>query len=239
MAELIDDIGRVTTPTLTTQLLKGWGLRNMAVRGVTPVNPQAARFAGPAYTVRYLPLREDIPAMQQLDHPDNLLRRLVEEAPPGSVVVIDAGGRSDVGLLGDILTVRLKARGVAGVVTDGGMRDLVELRQIPFPIFCAPTPAAPPSFAALMPADVQRPVCCGGVTIVPGDVIVADADGVVVLPAALAERVAGAGFEQDRLEAYIRRRVERGEAIPGLYPPTEAVRDAYRRWVEAGEPEDL
>ena len=236
MSELFREVGRVTTPTLTTQLLKAHGLRNTAIRGVMPASPKATRFAGPAWTLRYLPVREDVAAAMQLDHPDNLTRRAIEEAPPGAVLVIDAGGRADVGLLGDILVARLKARGVAGVVTDGGMRDVGEIAAIGLPVFFAAR-AAPPSFAALMPADAGRPVCCGGVTVFPGDAVVADAEGVVVVPAALAGRVARDGLAQDRLEVYIRRRVERGEGIAGLYPPSESVREDYRRWVEAGEPE--
>jgi len=116
MSELFREVGRVTTPMLTTQLLKAHGLRNTAIRGVAPANPKAARFAGPAYTLRYLPVREDVAAAMQLDHPENLTRRAIEGAPPGAVLVIDAGGRADVGLLGDILVARLRARGVAGVV---------------------------------------------------------------------------------------------------------------------------
>ncbi|MCP4248237.1 MAG: hypothetical protein GY778_14420, partial [bacterium] len=131
---IADIIAQVTTPTLTTQLMKNHGLNNVSVRAVWPVNPNACRFAGPAYTVRYLPLREDLQPEQYLDHPDNKMRPMIEAIPPGAVLVLDANQRCDVGMLGGNLVTRLQARGVAAAVTDGGMRDIPELQAMDFPV---------------------------------------------------------------------------------------------------------
>ena len=234
--ELCQLIGQVTTPTLTTQLLKNHGLRNVSVRSVLPVNPKACRFAGPAYTVRYIPLREDLLPEQYLDHPNNKMTPAIESIPPGAVLVLDANHRKDVGMLGGNLITRLKVRGVAGAVTDGGMRDIPELREIDFPLFVNGY-APPPSFTELMVADVQCPVSCGGVPIFPGDMVVGDSEGVVVVPAHLAEEVARNGLAQDDIEAYIQRRLAKGEAVPGLYPPSDKVRQEFEQWVAAGRPE--
>ena len=237
-AELSALIGQVSTPTLTTQLLKNHGLRNVSIRNVAAVNPAANRFAGPAYTVRYLPLREDLLPEQYLDHANNKITPLVESMPAGAVLVLDANQRTDVGMLGGNLITRLQARGIAAAVTDGGMRDIPELREIDFPLFVNGI-AAPPSFTQLMVVDSQCPVSCGGVAIFPGDMIVGDGDGVVVVPAHLAEQVAQAGLAQDNIEAYIQQRLARGEPLPGLYPPSDSVRQEYEQWVASGRPDKL
>lgn len=236
-----DDIAaalrQVTTPTLTTQL---WyrGLRNTSIPNVRPVDPGNCRFVGQAYTIRYLALREDLLPLQQLGHPDSLMAKAVEEAPAGGVVVLDSNGRNDVGLLGGNLAMRLKARGIAGAVTDGGMRDLGEITDTGLPVFMTAM-AAPPSMTQLMIADLQCPVSCGGVPVLPGDYVVSDEEGVVVVPANIAAEVAKDGLELDRVEAYVYRRLKRGDPVPGLYPPSDATMEAYRRWVAAGEPDEL
>lgn len=238
MSDVSALLGQVSTPTITTQLLKNHGLRNVSVRGVAPVSASACRFAGPAYTVRYLPLREDLLAAQYLDHPDNKMRPLIEAVPPGAVLVLDANQRGDVGMLGGNLVARLKARGVAAVVTDGGMRDIAEIQESALPMFVRAY-APPPSFTELMIADVQTPVSCGGVPVFPGDIVVGDGDGVVVVPAHLAPAIAAAGIAQDDIEAYVRRRLQRGEPLPGLYPPSTQVQQDFQRWVAAGRPDRL
>ena len=234
--ELCQLIGQVTTPTLTTQLLKNHGLRNVSIRSVQPVNPKACRFAGPAYTIRYIPLREDLLPEQYLDHPNNKMTPAIESIPPGAVLVLDANQRNDVGMLGGNLITRMQVRGVAGAVTDGGMRDIPELSEIGFPLFVNGY-APPPSFTELMVADVQCPVSCGGVPVFSGDIVVGDSDGVVVVPAHLAEEVAKNGLAQDEIEAYIQRRLAHGEALPGLYPPADKVRQEFADWIAAGRPD--
>ncbi len=236
MSDLVRALARVSTPTLTTVMMRDHGLNNTAIRNVFACNPDACRFAGPAVTVRYLPLREDLKPAQFLDHPDNLMRPLVEETPAGSVLVLDSNGRNDVGILGGNLVMRMKMRELAAAVTDGGMRDLPEMAEIDFPVF-ATASAAPPSFAQLMLADVGAPLACGGVPVFQGDYIVGDAEGVVAVPAGIAAAVAEAGQAMDHVEGYVHRRLAKGEALPGLYPPGAQVQADYQAWVAAGEPE--
>ena len=236
MTDIVAALGQVTTPSLTTIMLRDHGLANTAIRGVFACNPSAAAFAGPAITARYLPLREDLRPLQILDHADNLMRPLVEDSTPGSVVILDSDQRNDVGILGGNLVMRMKQRGLAAAVTDGGMRDLPELAEIDFPVF-ATASAAPPSFTKLMLADVGGPISCGGVPVFNGDFIVGDAEGVVVVPKGIAETVAAAGRALDHIEGYVQKRLAKGEALPGLYPPGDTVRADYQAWIEAGEPE--
>lgn len=231
----IRQLGKVTTPTITTVLLKEHGLHNVAIRDVWPCSTEACRFAGPAYTIRYLPLREDLQPVQLLDHRDNLITPAMESMPRGCVAVLDANQRNDVGMLGGNLVTRMRARGVAGVVTDGGMRDIPELADIGLPVFVTAT-AAPPSFTKLMAVDTGQAVSCGGVTVFPGDIIVADAEGVVCVPAHLAAAVAEIGLAMDHIEGYIQQRLARGEPLKGLYPPSDRVRREFAKWVKAGEP---
>jgi len=234
--DVVSGLARVTTPTLTTQLMLR-GLRNTSMVGLTALDAGNCRFAGPAYTIRYLPLREDLLPQQHLDHPDSLMARAVEEIPAGAVLVLDAGGHRGVGMLGGNLAMRLQVRGIAAAVTDGGMRDIDEVRSLGLAMFMA-APAPPPSFTQLMIADLQCPVSCGGVAVLPGDIVVGDDEGVVVVPRGMASEVAAAGQEQDQVEAYIHRRLARGEPLPGLYPPSEQVLEDYRRWLAAGAPDE-
>lgn len=225
-----------TAATVTTVLLKRHGLRNTAVRGVRPNDAANCRFVGRAVTLRYLPLREDMAERQSLANPDALMHGVMEAVRPGDALVIDGMAREDSGILGEMLATRLKVLGIVGVVCDGGMRDLAEIRAVGLPMFQR-IGAPPPSFANLMLTDVNVAVACGGVAVFPGDAVVADEDGVAVCPAHLAESVLPAALEQDRLERYVRRRVEAGEPLVGLYPPGERVAAEYAAWVAAGEPE--
>lgn len=233
---VIQQLGKVTTPTITTVLMKDHGLNNVAIRDVWPCSAAHCRFAGPAYTIRYLPIREDLRPTQHLDHRDNVMTPAVESMPAGAIAVLDANQRTDVGMLGGNLVTRLKARGVSGVVTDGGMRDIPEIGAIRLPTFVAAT-AAPPSFTKLMAVDTGLPVSCGGVSVFPGDIIVADEEGVVCVPAHLAAGVAETGLAMDHIEGYVQRRLARGEPLKGLYPPGDKVRRDYVKWVADGEPE--
>lgn len=235
-SELRTLLDRVSTATLSMVLFKQRGLRNVSLRGLFPLDAKRCRFAGPAYTVRYIPLREDLLPTQFMDHPQNKMTPLVEAVPAGAVLVLDANGRRDVGMLGGNIAARLQARALAGVVTDGAMRDIREIEAVGLPMFIAGS-AAPPSFTQLMIADVQSSVVCGGVSILPGDWVVADADGVVAVPAAFALEAAQAACAQDELEAYVHARLRRGEALPGLYPPTAGVVAAFDQWVKQGKPE--
>ncbi len=226
-----------TAATVTTVLLKQHGLRNTAIRGVRTNDPANSRFVGRAVTLRYLPLREDMAGRQDMSRADAVMHRVMKSLKHGDAVVIDAMGCGDSGMLGDMLVTRMKVLGVTGIVCDGGMRDLAEIRAVGVPMFCR-IGAPPPSFVNLMLTDVNIPIACGGVTVYPGDTIVGDEDGVSVCPAEYADAVIPAVIEQDRVERYIRLRLESGEDLLGLYPMTDAVKAAYRRWTAAGEPKD-
>jgi regulator of RNase E activity RraA len=230
-------LDETSSATVSIQLLKR-GLRFAAIGGVRPLNPQACRFVGPAYTLRFIPAREDLATPASVARDDNPQRVAIEACPPGGVLVIDAQRETRAGTLGDILAARLLARGVAGVVSDGAMRDVGELEKMALPIFCNGI-AAPPSFNFLLPVDVGQPIGCGGTAVFPGDIVVADSGGVVVIPRHLVAEVARDSVEQERLEVFIRRRVDRGHATPGLYPANDETRAAYRRWVAGGRPDEV
>ncbi len=209
----------VSTATITTLLVKK-GIRRSWMRGPKPSAPGLKRVVGPAFTLRFVPTREDVATPESWSSPRSS-RAAIEDMPSGCVVVVDARGVVDAGSFGDILAARMKARGVAAVVTDGAVRDMAGAAATGLAIWCAGA-AAPPSVAALHFAGWQEPIGCGGVAVFPGDIVVADGDGAVVIPAALAADIAAAGAEQVALEAWIMREVEAGAALPGLYPPDAA-----------------
>ena len=232
--ETVERLRAVGTATLTMQLLKR-GLRRVWMAGPRPLAPGGPRLVGEAFTLRFIPAREDLAVPESYARPGST-RDAVEAAPAGSVVVIDGRGERGCATLGDILATRLHARGVAGLVTDTGVRDAAHCREIGLPIFCAGA-TAPPSISGLSFVAWQEPIGCGGVAVLPGDLIVADDDGAVVVPRALAEDVAEAGAEQERFEGYVQRRVARGEPVVGLYPPSEATLEDYRKWLATEGPE--
>ncbi len=220
---------RASTASLTAQLIKR-GLRTRGISNIAPVNPATPRLFGPAYTLRYIPMREDLATGEAMADPENPQRKSIELVPPGHVLIVDTQGMDVSGTFGDILIARLQMRGVAGVVSDGPMRDIAELKKMDFPVFARGN-AAPPSYASMIAADAQIPIGCGGVAVFPGDIVIGDADGVVILPAAIAQEVARNAVEQDQLEAYVRMRVEGGDSIVGVYPPNEETKAAYRAWL--------
>jgi len=221
---ILDALKGVSTATITTVLLKQ-GLRNIWMRGPRPQREGQERLVGPAFTLRFIPAREDLATPEAWASPRST-RAAIEAMPPGCLVVAGAKGVADAAIFGDILCARMVKRGVAGLVTDGVMRDVAGVRATGLPIWSQGV-AAPPSVAGLIFAGWQDPIGCGGVAIYPNDIIVADQDGAVVVPAALAEFVAAAGPEQERLEAWIMGEVEKGAALPGLYPPNAETRARY------------
>ncbi|HJQ58201.1 MAG TPA: ribonuclease activity regulator RraA [Vineibacter sp.] len=234
-AATIEAFKAASTASITMQLMKR-GLRYMAIN-LRPMNPKATRMVGPAFTLRYIPAREDLAQPPKPTDPVNAQRITVEQAPAGSVVVVSTGGEQRSGTFGDILAARMMVRGVAGIVSDGGMRDAPVLADMNLPVFAA-VATAPPSMTSLLPIDVQLPIGCGGVAVFPNDVIVSDADGVVVVPRHMADEVARDSAEQERMEKFIAQQVMKGKAIPGLYPPNDETRAAYQAWLAAGEPSD-
>ena len=214
----------VSTPTITTILLKK-GLRNVWMLGPRALREGQPRLVGPAFTMRFIPAREDLATPEAWSSPRST-RAAIEQMPEGCIAVVDAMGLADAGIFGDILCARMAKRGVAGLITDGVVRDIAGVRATGLPVWCQGT-AAPPSVAGLIFEGWQAPIGCGGVAVFPDDLIVADEDGAVVVPAAYAEYAASAGAEQERLENWIMAEVARGVALPGLYPPDAAARARY------------
>ncbi|MGE0153910.1 MAG: ribonuclease activity regulator RraA [Reyranellaceae bacterium] len=205
----------VSTATLTTVLLKK-GLRNVWLRGTRPLRPGQKRLVGRAFTLRFVPAREDLATPESWSSPKST-RAAIEAMPAGCIAVVDAMGIADAGIFGDILCARMHKRGVAALVTDGVVRDLAGVLGTGLPVWCRGA-AAPPSVAGLTFVDWQQPIGCGGVAVFPDDLIVADDDGAVVVPAAFIDHVLATAPEQENLEAWIMREVEAGVKLPGLYP---------------------
>jgi len=213
---LIDALRHVSTATITTILLKK-GLRNVWMRGPQSIRPESPRLIGRAFTMRFIPAREDLATPESWSSPRST-RAAIEEMTSGCITVVDAMGITDAGIFGDILCARMAKRGVAALVTDGVVRDIAGVLGTGLPVWCAGA-AAPPSVAGLTFVNWQEPVGCGGVAVFPNDLIVVDTDGAVVIPAAFVDDVASAGADQEVLEAWIMQEVEGGAKLPGLYPP--------------------
>lgn len=234
--ETLSLLATVSTDTIAGLLIKLGGLRTRSVPDVRPLNPERCQFVGPAYTVRFVPVREDLTENASLVSPTSHLLGTIDTIPAGSVVMMDMQRNTSCGAIGDVLVAALVARGVAGLVADGGMRDGRAIAAMTLPVFAAAVAPAP-SGRALLAADVQQMIGCGGVLVIPGDIVVGDADGVVVIPRHLADEVARKGAEQEQVEAWVRRRIEQGAPVTGLYPPRQAALDGYRAWVAAGKPD--
>lgn len=217
----------VSTGTLTTVLLKK-GLRNVWLRGTRPLALGPARAVGRAFTLRFVPAREDLATPASWGSPIST-RAAIEAMPAGCIAVVGAMGTTDAGIFGDILCARMVKRGVAALVTDGVVRDIGGVLGTGLPVWCQGT-AAPPSVAGLTFVGWQEPIDCGGVAVFPNDVVVADADGAVLIPAALLDDVVAAATEQETLENWIMGEVERGAKLPGLYPPNEENKARYEAW---------
>ncbi len=226
--EILAALAKVSVATLSSQLRKR-GLCATFLRGVRALNPTSCRFVGEAYTLRFIPMREDISKTEVLSDPEYPPRKAIEAILPGQVLAVDCRGEDGAGVAGDILVHRLKLRGVAALVTDGAVRDAESLMAMEFPIFCKGA-AAPPSLALHYGADLQRPIACGGTAIFPGDILVGDADGVVVLPRQLAGEIAGDSGEQEMLERFLKERIVAGVTTIGTYPPDARTVAEYRVW---------
>lgn len=216
----------VSTATLTSQLLHH-GLTNCFIRGLQPLRPDL-RLVGQAFTLRYVPVRAELDQGARYDNTTNVQRIAVERIGPGEVMVIDARGELDAASFGHILATRITRRGAAGLVTDGALRDSAGYRDLDLPSYCGGTHATT-SARRHHPVDLQVPIGCGGVLVEPGDVVVGDQDGVLVLPLALADEVAEAADAQERLEEYLWGRVNGGESILGVYPPGEETLAGWRQ----------
>jgi regulator of RNase E activity RraA len=227
MTAALDALRHVTTGTITTILLKK-GIRRCWIAGAMPFGFSGERVVGPAFTLRFVPVREDLATPESWSKPIST-RAAIEDMPPGCVAVADAMGIDSAGIFGDILCMRMAKRGVAALVTDGVMRDKLGVLDTGLPVWCGGV-AAPASVNQLTFVGWNEPIACGGCAIFPGDVIVADDDGAVVIPQALVEFCAAEGAEHERLETWLVEEVKQGAKLPGLYPPNEENRKRYEEW---------
>jgi regulator of RNase E activity RraA len=226
-SEIKSILSGVSTATLTTILLKK-GLRNVWIRGAMPIRPGQGRIVGRAFTLRFVPAREDLATPESWPSPTST-RAAIEAMPEGSIAIVDAMGVTDAGIFGDILCARMVKRNVAALVTDGVIRDLEGVLGTGLPVWSRGT-SAPPSVAGLTFVDWQQPIGCGGVAIFPGDFLVVDSDGAVVIPAALIDEILDLAPEQERLEGWIIQEVNLGAALPGLYPVNAENKARYEQW---------
>ena len=222
--QAIKVLSAVSTATITTILLKK-GLRNVWLRGPKPLRPDQPRIVGPAFTLRFVPAREDLATPESWASPRST-RAAIEEMPEGCIAVVDAMGTRDAGIFGDVLCARMQQRQVAALITDGVVRDLAGVLGTGLPVWCDGV-AAPPSVAGLTFVNWQEPIGCGGVAVFPDDIIVADADGAVLIPQTLLDEVLSAGPEQERFEAWVVDEVKQGAKLTGLYPPDAASKARY------------
>ena len=222
----------VSVATLCTALFKR-GLRRQYIQDVHPLNPGLPNMVGEACTLRYMPAREDLNTLDVFRDRGHPQRRAIEECPPGAVLVIDSRGDARAASAGAILVTRLMQRGAAGIVTDGGFRDSPDMAKLPFPVYHQ-RPAAPTNLTLHQAIDIDVPIGCGDAPVFPRDVIVGDAEGVVVIPAHLADEVAAEAVEMTAFEDFVQERVMAGQSILGLYPPTDdANRAAFDAWRSA------
>ncbi len=227
-------LSRVGTASVANALLKR-GMRRVYMLGIAPLSPDQPTMVGPAYTLRFIPAREDVDTLANYGRRDNLHRRAIEECPPGHVLVIDTSGCAQASSAGDLMAARLRKRGVAGLVTDGGFRDVASIRRTELPAYQR-RPAPPATPIALHPAELGGPIGCAGVAVYPCDVLVGDADGVVVVPAHLVEEVAAEALEATEYEAFAELEIARGRTIYEVFPSTDESRARYRAWIDAGRP---
>jgi regulator of RNase E activity RraA len=224
--DVLDMLRHVSTSTLATQLYKR-GIRQPSLLGVRPLSQVVDGFVGEAFTMRFIPAREDVNTLDPYNSGNTLQWDSIENVPPGHVIVVDSRGDASAASGGDMLMTRAMVRGAAGFVTDGGLRDTHVLGQLPFATY-ARTTTITTRAAYHHVADLQVPIGCAGVAVYPGDVLVGDRDGVVVVPRAMAAEIAEPAYEQEQTEAYLHTRLLAGEALWGIYPPSEQTLADYR-----------
>ena len=219
----------VSTATLTTQLFHR-GFRNLFMQGVAPLGPMKdGNLVGPAFTLRNIPAREDLDRLEVFADPEYPQRKAIETIPPGYVLVQDCRGERSAASCGAILVTRLKVRRAGGMVSDGPVRDSGVIAAMDFPVFSAGA-SAPTNLIKHHSVDINLPIGCGGVPVYPGDIIVGDVDGVVVIPLNIAETVASDAAEQEKLEDFIMEKIGQGSPLPGTYPPSRDTRAAFEKW---------
>lgn len=227
---VLDKLRLIPTATLATQLFKA-GFRHTYLAGVMPLNPHV-RMAGEAATVRFVPSREDLASFDAVATSEYPQRKAIDEILPGQVLVLDCRGISSAAAAGEILMERIKVRGAAGAVTDGAMRDGSAIRKMDFPVYSQGV-AAPAHVHRHLAVDMNVPIGCAGVLVMPGDIMVGDDEGVVCVPRHVAEKVAQAGLDLEELEAFVLEKIRAGAPLRGTYPPSDEVRAEYEAWKKA------
>lgn len=232
--EVLADLGRASTATLATQLYRR-GIRQPFLVGLTPVGTRFQGFVGVARTMRFIPAREDVDPMDDPYRTGNVLQwEAVERVGPGEVIVVDSRNDITAASAGDMLVTRAMKRGASAFVTDGAFRDGAAIAELGFPVYSRAITATtrPASFHV---ADLDVPIGCAGVAVYPGDILVGDRDGIIVVPRPLAPEIARPAAEQEALEGYLHDRVEQGAELWGTYPPSEQTLAEYHAWRDARE----
>lgn len=225
---VLETLAHASTATITTQLFQR-GFRNTFLNGLRPLNPAYARFVGEAVTLRSIPAREDLDVTSAFANPEHPQRKVFEMLEPGQVLVMDCRGDLRAANAGGILTTRAMKRGAAAIVSDGAIRDSPEISRMPFPVFTAGS-SATISLTVHHAVDIDVPIACAGVPVFPGDILVGDEEGVVVIPRHLAAEIAEPAAEQEAFEAFILKKVESGAPLPGTYPANEATKAEYEEY---------
>jgi regulator of RNase E activity RraA len=233
---VLDTLRQVSTSTVATQLYKR-GFRQPQLLGVRPLSQVADGFVAEAFTMRFIPAREDVNTLDPYRSGNTLQWEAIEGVPPGQVIVVDSRGDTRAASGGDMLMTRAWKRGAAGFVTDGGLRDGHVLSQLPFPTYASAVTITTRA-AWHHVADLQVPIGCAGVAVYPGDVLVADRDGIIVVPRSLAAEIAEQGLEQEQLEAFVSKKIQAGEPLAGNYPPGEETKAEYKASIAAGADHD-
>lgn len=227
--DTLDRLKQASTASVATLLFKR-GYHNAYIQGVLPLGRDTGTMVGPAYTLRHIPARPDTDPLDAFREPDHPQRVAVEDCPPGAVLVMDCRQDASAASAGTILLTRCQRRGVAGVVSDGGIRDAAGAAALDMPVFAA-KPSAPTNLTKHHAVDIDLPIACGGVAVYPGDILLGDADGVMVIPRHLADEIAAETTGMELFEAFVLEQVEGGASIRGLYPPTDPrTLEAFETW---------
>lgn len=233
--ETLNRLSLVSTATVATLLFKR-GYRNCYVQGVSALGKGGARMVGPAFTLRYIPAREDTDPIEAFREPDHPQRVAIETCPEGSVLVMDCRQDASAASAGSILLTRLKVRGGAGVVTDGGIRDAEGAGTLGLPVY-AVKPSAPTNLTRHHAVDIDVPIGCGGTAVYPGDIVLGDGDGVMIIPRHLADEIASEAAPMEEYEDFVLEEVLRGVPVIGLYPPTDpAMQERFEAWRSGRKP---
>lgn len=235
-ADLAKRLTDIPVPTLTATLA-AHGIANGFLAGLTPLDPAKARFVGTAFTLRALPTREDLLQAVTSGSSPNLHRQAMREVAPGEVIVTDCGADRGISFFGELIATFLVQKGVAAIVTDAGIADVADVAATGLPVFSQGS-APIPGPARRLVGDIGRPIDCMGVTVCPGDVLVGDANGVAVLPRAMAETIASAAAEKERLERFLLARLQNGAPLDGTYPPDAETLAAFKATASGKQPSD-